>query len=131
MTEQFRSIPEQGAKVLALDDAHKFMDGIKSDGLSEAIVNVARLMRHDGIRLAVSTQSPKALAPEVLELVSIATLHHFHSQDWWISDRSFQSPTVPLRMYSKSNDRTCACLCFSSQFRLALDTDCSASTADG
>ena len=29
-------------------------DGV--DGLSAAIVNVARLMRHDGIRLAVSTQ---------------------------------------------------------------------------
>jgi hypothetical protein len=66
VTEQFRSIPVQGGKVLALDGAHKFMDGIKSDGLSEAIVNVARLMRHDGMRLIVSTQSPKALAPELL-----------------------------------------------------------------
>ena len=84
VTEQFRSIPVKGGKLLALDEAHKFMDGIKSDGLSEAIVNVARLMRHDGIRLAVSTQSPKALAPELLELVSIAMLHHFHSQDWWL-----------------------------------------------
>ena len=59
------------------------MEGNKNDGLSEAIINVARLMRHDGIRLIVSTQSPKALAPEVLELVSVAVLHHFHSQDWW------------------------------------------------
>jgi hypothetical protein len=32
------------------------MDGVAADGLSEAIVNVARLMRHDGMRLAVSTQ---------------------------------------------------------------------------
>ena len=30
---------------------------------AQAIVNVARLMRHDGLRLAVSTQSPSALAP--------------------------------------------------------------------
>lgn len=59
------------------------MDGIKSDGLSEAIVNIARLMRHDGMRLAVSTQSPKALAPELLELVTVAFLHRFHSHDWW------------------------------------------------
>lgn len=59
------------------------MEGNKNDGLSEAIINVARLMRHDGIRLVVSTQSPKALSPEVLELVSVAVLHHFHSQDWW------------------------------------------------
>jgi DNA phosphorothioation-dependent restriction protein DptH len=83
MAEQFRSIPVPGGKVLALDEAHKFMDGVQSDGLSEAIVNVARLMRHDGMRLIVSTQSPKALAPELLELVSVALLHHFHSKDWW------------------------------------------------
>lgn len=40
-------------------------------------------MRQDGVRLVVSTQSPKALAPELLELVSVAVLHRFHSQDWW------------------------------------------------
>ena len=34
-----------------LDEAHKYMMGEKSDGLSEAIVNAARLMRHDGLRL--------------------------------------------------------------------------------
>lgn len=83
ITEQFRSISVEGGKLLALDEAHKFMVGDESDGLSEAIVNVARLMRHDGMRLAVSTQSPKALAPELLELVSVAVLHKFHSQDWW------------------------------------------------
>ena len=83
ITEQFRSIPVQAGKLLALDEAHKFMDGVKSDGLSEAIVDAARLMRHDGMRLVVSTQSPKALAPELLELVSVAVLHQFHSQDWW------------------------------------------------
>eukprot|EP00978_Attheya_sp_CCMP212_P001742 scaffold3574_cov49-Attheya_sp.AAC.6 len=84
ITEQFRTIPVQGGKVLALDEAHKFMDGTAAnDGLSEAIVNVARLMRHDGMRLVVSTQSPKALAPELLELVSVAVLHQFHSQDWF------------------------------------------------
>ena len=83
VTEQFRSAPVKGGKVLALDEAHKFMDGVKSDGLSQSIVNVARLMRHDGIRLMVSTQSPMALAPELLELVSVAVLHHFHSRNWW------------------------------------------------
>lgn len=46
-------------------------------------MNLARLMRHDGVRLVVSTQSPKALAPELLELVTLAALHHFHSPDWW------------------------------------------------
>lgn len=60
------------------------MDGAADadDGLSKAIVNVARLMRHDGMRLVVSTQSPKALAPELLELLTVAVLHQFHSRDW-------------------------------------------------
>lgn len=35
------------------------------------------------MRLVVITQSPKALGPELLELVSVAVLHQFHSQDWW------------------------------------------------
>jgi DNA helicase HerA-like ATPase len=83
LTEQFRTLRTKGGKVLCLDEAHKYMSGEKADGLSEAIVNVARLMRHDGIRLVVSTQSPKALAPELLELVTVAALHHFHSPDWW------------------------------------------------
>ena len=38
------------AKLLVIDEAHKFMNGADGrDGLSDAIVNVARLMRHDGI----------------------------------------------------------------------------------
>ena len=77
LTEQFRSIPvsSNSGKLLVLDECHKFMSGDASDGLSAAIVDVARLMRHDGMRLLVSTQSPKALAPELLELVTVAVLH--------------------------------------------------------
>lgn len=84
ITEQYRALPLRCGKLLALDEAHKFMDGAADadDGLSKAIVNVARLMRHDGMRLAVSTQSPNALAPELLELLSVAVLHRFHSRDW-------------------------------------------------
>jgi hypothetical protein len=92
LTEQFRTIPTKGGKVLCLDEAHKYMDGVKADGLSEAIVNAARLMRHDGVRLVISTQSPKALAPELLELVTVACLHHFHSPDWW----SYLQSKLPL-----------------------------------
>lgn len=94
LTEQFRciSLPERCGKLLALDEAHKFMNGVSSDGLSNAIVNAARLMRHDGMRVIVSTQSPKALAPELLELVSVAVLHRFHSYDWF----SYLKSKIPL-----------------------------------
>ena len=94
LVEQFRAAPSTAdcGKLLALDEAHKFMDGSASDGLSNAIVNAARLMRHDGLRLAVSTQSPKALAPELLELVSVAVMHRFHSQDWF----SYLRAKIPM-----------------------------------
>ena len=83
LVEQYRALPSRGGKVLALDEAHKYMSGDAGDGLSAALVNTARLMRHDGMRLLVSTQSPLALAPELLELVSVAFLHRFHSADWF------------------------------------------------
>ncbi len=103
LCEQFRKLPVRGGKVLALDEAHKFMSGIgsDSDGLSAAIVNLVRLMRHDGMRVVVSTQSPTALAPELLELISVAVMHRFHSQAWYeylskrlvLPDDCFQSIT--------------------------------------
>lgn len=68
------------------------MESSSSDGLSRTIVDMARLMRHDGLRLALSTQSPKSLAPELLELVSVALIHNFHSSDWF----SHLSAKIPL-----------------------------------
>ncbi|CAM9778064.1 unnamed protein product, partial [Ectocarpus fasciculatus] len=118
LTEQFRSLhiplhPGCG-KVLVLDEAHKFMDGVATDGLSQSIVNMARLMRHDGMRLVVSTQCPKALAPELLELVSVAVLHKFHSNDWF----RYLSTKLPLSEHAWnaiSNFQSGQALVFSSQ----------------
>ena len=59
------------------------MTGKGNEGLDKAILDSARLMRHDGMRLVISTQSPKALNPEILELVSVAILHRFQSRDWF------------------------------------------------
>ena len=82
LTEQYRAIPSNisGGKLLALDEAHKFMDGTTGDKLSSAIVNCARTMRHDDMRLVISTQSPLSLAPELIELSSMAILHRFYSR---------------------------------------------------
>lgn len=94
LTEQYRAIPSNisGGKVLALDEAHKFMNGTSSDELSAAIVNCARLMRHDDMRLIISTQSPLSLAPELIELCSLAILHRFYSSDWF----EYLSRKLPL-----------------------------------
>ena len=40
-------------------------------------------MRHEALRVVVSTQSPLTLPPELLELTSVAVLHAFHSSDWY------------------------------------------------
>lgn len=82
LIEQFRTIRLQG-KVLALDEAHRYIDEQGEDGLTQAIVEIARLMRHDGMRLIISTQSPFVLAPELLELVTTVVMHRFHSADWF------------------------------------------------
>jgi hypothetical protein len=95
LVEHFRTMDAGGCgKVLGLDEAHKFMDASSAggDGLSRAIVDCARLMRHDGLRLLVSTQSPLALAPELLELTSLCVMHRFHSADW----HSFLAKKLPL-----------------------------------
>lgn len=68
------------------------MDGAVTDGLSAAIVNIVRQMRHDGIRLVVGTQSPRALAPELLELVTVGVIHRFHSMDWF----NYLKAKIPL-----------------------------------
>ena len=39
--------------------------------------------RHDGIRVAISTQSPLTLPPELLELSTVAVCHGFYSRDWY------------------------------------------------
>jgi hypothetical protein len=63
------------------------------------------------MRLVVSTQSPRALAPELLELVTVAVLHRFHSADWF----TYLSTKLPLgnavwdRLVSL-DPGTCACV---------------------
>lgn len=81
IVEQFRET--SGGKLLVLDEAHKFMDGAKGDRLGETIVDCVRLMRHDGMRVVISTQNPTSIPQEVLELSSVAVLHRFHSPSWF------------------------------------------------
>eukprot|EP01035_Chromulina_nebulosa_P029882 gene29882-39661_t len=51
LLEQFRALGLPGGKLVALDEAHKFMSAAsRSEGLSSAIVDTVRLMRHEGIR---------------------------------------------------------------------------------
>lgn len=82
LLENFRDFDVSHGKLCVLDEAHKYLDVNKKSGLTESIVYTVRMMRHYGIRVAISTQSPLTLPPEVLELTKIAVCHKFFSRDW-------------------------------------------------
>jgi len=68
LLEQFREIASRHGKLCVLDEAHKYMSGdkAKSEMLAASVVDTVRQMRHYGMRIAISTQSPTTLPPEVL-----------------------------------------------------------------
>jgi hypothetical protein len=92
LLEQFRAarLPGGIGKVLLVDEAHKFLSG--NDGLTEAIIDCVRLMRHDGLRVIIGTQSPEVISPELLELVTFVLLHKIQSLRWY----RYLADKVPL-----------------------------------
>ena len=90
LLQQFRGIETGCGKVVVCDEAHKYFD--KDRGLAKYCVETVRLMRHEGIRVIVSTQTPRTMPEELLELTSMTVLHKFHSRDWW----SYLSSKLPL-----------------------------------
>ena len=94
LLEEFRDLPSKHGKLCVLDEAHKYMsdDKAKSGMLAASVVETVRQMRHYGQRIAISTQSPTTLPPEVLELSSVVLCHQFHSQDW----HDFLRKKIPL-----------------------------------
>ena len=91
-TFRFKRIPRAG-KLVAFDEAHRYM-GLhgESDALAQQITDCARLMRHEGMRLVISTQSPKAMPEELLELTTVLISHRFQSNDW----HTYLAKKVPL-----------------------------------
>ena len=85
LLEQFRSADLQGVgKIVAFDEAHKYLSH-KGSGcveLTKAVVDSVRMMRHEGLRVLVSTQSPDTMPAELLELASMTILHRFQSSEW-------------------------------------------------
>ena len=81
--DQYTALDLPCGKIVAFDEAHKYLGESSKTGLSAAIVDAVRTMRHKGMRVVVSTQSPLDLPSELLELVSVAVVHRFHSRDWY------------------------------------------------
>ena len=79
--KMFMSFHTSLHKLAVFDEAHKYLSG--TDELSRTIVTIFRQMRHQGISVAISTQSPRTVPAELFELVSFALIHRFHSLDWF------------------------------------------------
>ncbi|RKO89542.1 hypothetical protein BDK51DRAFT_17825, partial [Blyttiomyces helicus] len=82
--QRFKALQLGCGKLLVLDEAHKFLThSTASDELGATIVELVRQMRHHGMRVVVSSQSPLTIPDELLELASICVMHSFYSKDWF------------------------------------------------
>lgn len=71
-------------RIVALDEAHKYMTTEESGAASTLTHNLLatiRLQRHLGLRVVISTQEP-TVSPKLLDLCSITIVHRFTSPDW-------------------------------------------------
>ena len=69
-------------KVIALDEAHKFMNGTAaSEVFTQNVLTVIRDQRHKGARVIIATQEP-TISPKLLDLCSMTFVHRFTSPEW-------------------------------------------------
>ncbi|XHG06018.1 hypothetical protein AWENTII_009229 [Aspergillus wentii] len=69
-------------KVVALDEAHKYMNrSIEARGFTETLLSAVRLQRHLGVRMIISTQEP-TISTALLNLCSVTIVHRFSSPEW-------------------------------------------------
>lgn len=69
-------------KVVALDEAHKFMTSTPgSETFTSALISSIRMQRHYGVRVIIATQEP-TISPALMDLCSLALVHRFSSPRW-------------------------------------------------
>ncbi|KAM3564825.1 hypothetical protein ARSEF4850_001652 [Beauveria asiatica] len=69
-------------RVVALDEAHKYMTGsAECETLTERLLSAIRLQRHLAARVFISTQEP-TISPKLLDLCSATIVHRFTSPEW-------------------------------------------------
>ncbi|KAK6360023.1 hypothetical protein TWF696_001143 [Orbilia brochopaga] len=85
--ELYTSAPSDTGKIVALDEAHKFMGNqTSSQEFANSVIQNIRLQRHLGLRTIISTQDPQ-VHPELLELASFVLMHRFDSPRWFATLR--------------------------------------------
>ncbi|MCJ1437268.1 hypothetical protein MMC27_006654 [Xylographa pallens] len=74
-------------RVVALDEAHKFMTGTDSaNTFTENLLQVIRQQRHLATRIIIATQEP-TISPKLLDLSTMTIVHRFSSPDWFTALR--------------------------------------------
>lgn len=69
-------------RVVALDEAHKFMkESMECATLTDSLLSAIRLQRHLAVRVFISTQEP-TISPKLLDLCSVTVVHRFTSPEW-------------------------------------------------
>lgn len=72
----------EDGRIVALDEAHKFMTGTDSStAFTESLLSVIRQQRHLGTRVIIATQEP-TISPKLLDLTSMTIVHRFTSPAW-------------------------------------------------
>ncbi|KAI0430898.1 hypothetical protein F5Y09DRAFT_355490 [Xylaria sp. FL1042] len=69
-------------RIVALDDAHRYMGGTpECEALTNNLLSAIRFRRHLGARIVISAQEP-TISPKLLDLCSITIVHRFSSPEW-------------------------------------------------
>ncbi|KAK8112104.1 uncharacterized protein PG998_008561 [Apiospora kogelbergensis] len=79
----FMKNPAKGGRVVALDEAHKFLvQSGEARVLTSDLTSIIRQQRHTGTRVFIATQEP-TLAPELIDLSNVTFVHRFLSPSWY------------------------------------------------
>ncbi|SPO05446.1 uncharacterized protein DNG_08133 [Cephalotrichum gorgonifer] len=96
-------VPPPIGRVVALDEAHKYMtsdDSGAAGTLTNSLLATIRLQRHLGLRVVISTQEP-TVSPKLLDLCSVTIVHRFSSPAWMKALRDHLAGGVEERRSGK------------------------------
>lgn len=80
---QFVAGWRQGPRIVALDEAHKFLKATaEAQKLTEDLIGIVREQRHRNSRVIVATQEP-TVSGEFLDLCNVNIVHRFASPKWY------------------------------------------------
>ncbi|EEH04276.1 conserved hypothetical protein [Histoplasma capsulatum G186AR] len=79
----------EGGRVVALDEAHKFLTTNSREGgnLTGTLLSLIRQQRHLATRVIIATQEP-TLSPNLLDLCNVTIVHRFTSPAWFTTLRA-------------------------------------------